>query len=75
VSVEELIDLTRAIDDLPRNERITVVLCDLVGATQGEVSDVLGLSETRIGQLRTAGHQHIYTWLTRPVRRPKKGVR
>jgi RNA polymerase sigma-70 factor (ECF subfamily) len=64
---QELVIVQRAIAELPRKERIAIVLRDMEGLSTGEVAEILGSSQTTVrsqicrARLRIRAHLQQYT--------------
>jgi len=59
----EPIDVGRAIESLPRRERLVFVLHEVLGFTLFDVAAVLEVSRSRAWQLRQAARQRLRRWL------------
>lgn len=66
---EKVEALAEAIEALPSRERLVVSLYYNEGLTMKEVSQVMGVSESRVSQLHTQAILRLRAWLRRPIRR------
>lgn len=53
-----------ALDQLPRNERLVIACADLDGHLLKDIAHMLGVTESRVSQIRTSAHRRMRALIT-----------